>query len=122
MSNGLDSVIQSVNETIKDVVGPSPVPAGQRGTAGAVGAGTAYQMVAQATAFSIQDSVDYLQSTLLVNQATVAVVVAQLLAGTIQPTSVAALAIAQQALATAQENLAVVGTTATTIATTYPSE
>lgn len=112
------AVVQAVDEVLRDVVGPSR--AGARGMAGSVGAGNAYQMVAQSSSLAIQNSVDFLAANELMTQATTAVVLAKLIAG--QPVNPAALLAAQEALTFAVSHFAAVGATATTIASTFPSQ
>lgn len=123
MTNPLNpAVVEAVNQTLQDVVGGSVVPEGEASMAQSVGAGMAYQMVAQATALAVQDSVDFLRSTELVAQAVTAAVLIKMLENDTSSSLQDALTAAQNAVREARENFAAVGAAATQVATDFPSQ
>lgn len=86
------------------------------------GAATAYQKVAQATAYAIQDATDYSRNVENIAMAAQGVIVAKMLESEVNiPIYTPVLATLQEMVIAASTNLATVGTTATAIATEYPS-
>lgn len=88
------------------------------------GAATAYQKVAQATAFAVQDATDYSRNVENIAMTAQGIIVAKMLAdpATNVPLLTPVLATVQEMVIAASTNLATVGTTATTVATAYPSK
>lgn len=87
------------------------------------GAATAYQKVAQATAFAVQDATDYSRNVENIAMTAQGVIVAKMLADqSAIPIYTPVLATLQEMVIAASTNLATVGATAATIASTFPSK
>jgi len=85
-------------------------------------AATAYQKVAQAAAFSVQDATDYSRNIENVAMTAQGVIVAKMLENEANiPIYTPVLATLQEMVIAASTNLATVGATATTIATEFPA-
>lgn len=86
-------------------------------------AATAYQKVAQATAFAVQDATDYSRNVENIAMTAQGVIVAKMLADQSSiPIYTPVLATLQEMVIAASTNLATVGATAATIASTFPSK
>ncbi len=86
------------------------------------GAATAYQKVAQAAAFAVQDATDYSRNIENVALTAQGVIVAKMLEDQSNiPIYTPVLATLQEMVIAASTNLATVGTTASTIATSFPA-
>lgn len=87
------------------------------------GAASAYQKVAQATAFAVQDATDYSRNVENIAMTAQGVIVAKMLADQSSiPIYTPVLATLQEMVIAASTNLATVGATAATIASSYPSK
>jgi hypothetical protein len=87
------------------------------------GAATAYQKVAQASAFAVQDATDYSRNVENIAMTAQGVIVAKMLADQSSiPIYTPVLATLQEMVIAASTNLATVGATAATIANTFPSK
>ena len=113
-SGGVNSqVLDAVNQTTSIVMDSAVTQ----------GAATAYQKVAQATAFAVQDATDYSRNIENVAMTAQGVIVAKMLEDEANiPIYTPVLATLQEMVIAASTNLATVGATATTIATSYPSK
>lgn len=92
------------------------------GSAGSNGAAIAYQKVAQAASFAVQDSTDYLRNIMAMSSAATGVALKKMVenpATAAQYTPV--LTAAQDAVTAAQENFAAVGAAAGTVVSGFPS-
>lgn len=92
------------------------------GSAGNNGAAIAYQKVAQAASFAVQDSTDYLRNIMAMSSAATGVALKKMVenpATAAQYTPV--LTAAQDAVTAAQENFAAVGSAAGTVVSGFPS-
>lgn len=112
-SGGVNAqIIDAVNQTNKAVMG----------SAANQGAATAYQKVAQAAAFAIQDATDYSRNVENIAMTAQGVIVAKMLEDQSNiPVYTPVLATLQEMVVAASVNLATVGTTATAIATEFPA-
>jgi len=109
-----------VNAQIIDAVSQSN--AAVLDNAASQGAVTAYQKVAQAAAFAIQDATDYSRNIENVAMTAQGVIVAKMLESEANiPIYTPVLATLQEMVIAASTNLATVGTTATAIATEFPA-
>jgi len=113
-SGGVNSqVLDAVNQTTSIVMDSAVTQ----------GAATAYQKVAQATAFAVQDATDYSRNIENFAMTALGVIVAKMLEDEANiPIYTPVLATLQEMVIAASTNLATVGATATTIATSYPSK
>lgn len=110
-----------VNAQILDAV--KQTNAAVMGSAANQGAATAYQKVAQSTAFAVQDATDYSRNVENIAMTAQGVIVAKMLADQSSiPIYTPVLATLQEMVIAASTNLATVGATAATIASTYPSK
>ena len=92
------------------------------GTAADQGAATAYQKVAQATAFAVQDATDYSRNISNIAMTAQGVIVTKMLEDQSNiPIYTPVLATLQEMVTAAATNLSTVGTTAGDIATSYPA-
>gem|GEM_PF-1515719 len=112
-SGGVNAqIVDAVNQTNKAVMG----------SAANQGAATAYQKVAQAAAFAIQDATDYSRNIENITMTAQGVIVAKMLEDQSNiPIYTPVLATLQEMVVAASVNLATVGTTATAIATEFPA-
>ncbi|MEG3620291.1 hypothetical protein V5T82_17640 [Magnetovibrio sp. PR-2] len=109
-----------VNPQILDAV--SQTTSAVMGTAANQGAATAYQKVAQATAFAVQDATDYSRNISNIAMTAQGVIVTKMLEDQSNiPIYTPVLATLQEMVTAAATNLATVGTTAGDIATSYPA-
>lgn len=109
-----------VNAQILDAVNQST--AAVMDTAATQGAATAYQKVAQAAAFAVQDATDYSRNVENIAMTAQGVIVAKMLEDQSSiPIYTPVLATLQEMVIAASTNLATVGTTASTIATEFPA-
>ena len=109
-----------VNPQILDAVSQSS--AAVMGTAADQGAATAYQKVAQATAFAVQDATDYSRNISNIAMTAQGVIVTKMLEDQSNiPIYTPVLATLQEMVTAAATNLSTVGTTAGDIATSYPA-
>lgn len=109
-----------VNSMIVDAVNQSNTAV--LGSASQNGSAIAYQKVAQAAAFAVQDSTDYLRNIMAMSSAATGVALKKMVenpATAAQYTPV--LTAAQGAVAAAQENFSAVGTAAGTVVSGFPS-
>lgn len=109
-----------VNSMILDAVKQSN--SAVLGAAGSNGSAIAYQKVAQAAAFAVQDSTDYLRNIMAMSSAATGVALKKMVenpATAAQYTPV--LTAAQGAVTAAQENFTAVGTAAGTVVSGFPS-
>ncbi|OEJ65139.1 hypothetical protein BEN30_15775 [Magnetovibrio blakemorei] len=105
-------IVDAVNQTNKAVMG----------SAANQGAATAYQKVAQAAAFAVQDATDYSRNIENIAMTAQGVIVAKMLEDQSNiPVYTPVLATLQEMVVAASVNLATVGTTATAIATEFPA-
>jgi hypothetical protein len=113
-SGGVNAqIIDAVNQTNTMVFG----------SAADQGAATAYQKVAQASAFAVQDATDYSRNVENIAMTAQGIIVAKMLADQSSiPIYTPLLATLQEMVVAASTNLATVGTTAATIASSYPSK
>jgi len=119
-STALTATSGGVNAQIIDAV--NQTNAAVMSTAANQGAATAYQKVAQATAFSVQDATDYSRNIENIAMTAQGVIVAKMLENEANiPIYTPVLATLQEMVIAASTNLATVGTTATAIATEYPA-
>lgn len=119
-SKGLTPTTGGVNAQIIDAV--SQTNAAVMSTAANQGAATAYQKVAQAAAFAIQDATDYSRNIENVAMTAQGVIVAKMLESEANiPIYTPVLATLQEMVIAASTNLATVGVTATAIATEFPA-
>ncbi|WP_139135048.1 RebB family R body protein [Magnetovibrio blakemorei] len=112
-SGGVNAqIVDAVNQTNKAVMG----------SAANQGAATAYQKVAQAAAFAVQDATDYSRNIENIAMTAQGVIVAKMLEDQSNiPVYTPVLATLQEMVVAASVNLATVGTTATAIATEFPA-
>lgn len=109
-----------VNAQIIDAVNQST--AAVMGNAATQGAATAYQKVAQAAAFAVQDATDYSRNVENIAMTAQGVIVAKMLEDQSNiPIYTPVLATLQEMVIAASTNLATVGTTASAIATEFPA-
>lgn len=109
-----------VNAQILDAVKQST--AAVMGSAANQGAATAYQKVAQAAAFAVQDATDYSRNIENITMTAQGVIVAKMLEDQSNiPIYTPVLATLQEMVVAASTNLATVGATATEIATEFPA-
>ncbi|MBL4614615.1 MAG: hypothetical protein JKY27_07065 [Magnetovibrio sp.] len=109
-----------VNSQILDAVKQST--AAVMDNAATQGAATAYQKVAQAAAFAIQDATDYSRNVENIAMTGQGAIVAKMLEDQSNiPIYTPVLATLQEMVIAASTNMATVGTTATTIATEFPA-
>ena len=110
----------AVNAQILDAVNQSTTTV--LGSAASAGAATAYQKVAQATAFAVQDATDYSRNVENIAMTAQGVIVAKMLEDQSNiPIYTPVLATLQEMVVAASTNLATVGTTAAEIASAYPA-
>ena len=108
------------NAQILDAVKQST--ASVMGSAANQGAATAYQKVAQAAAFAVQDATDYSRNIENISMTAQGVIVAKMLEDQSNiPIYTPVLATLQEMVVAASTNLATVGTTATAIASEFPA-
>ena len=87
------------------------------------GAATAYQKVAQATAFAVQDATDYSRNMENIAMTAQGIIVAKMLEDQSNiPIYTPVLATLQEMVIAASTNLATVGATAATVTSTFPSK
>jgi len=109
-----------VNSQIIDAVSQSTTAV--MGSAANQGAATAYQKVAQAAAFAVQDATDYSRNVENIAMTAQGVIVAKMLENEANiPIYTPVLATLQEMVIAASTNLATVGTTATAVATEFPA-
>lgn len=119
-STPLTPTVGGVNAQIIDAVSQSN--AAVLDNAATQGAVTAYQKVAQAAAFAVQDATDYSRNIENVAMTAQGVIVAKMLEDEANiPIYTPVLATLQEMVIAASTNLATVGTTATAIATAFPA-
>ncbi len=119
-SSSLTPTSGGVNPQIIDAVSQSS--AAVMGTAANQGAATAYQKVAQAAAFAVQDATDYSRNVENIAMTAQGVIVAKMLEDQSNiPIYTPVLATLQEMVVAASTNLATVGTTASAIATEFPA-
>lgn len=105
-------IVQAVDKTNAVVMGATQTEA----------VGIAFQKVAQATSYAIQDSTDYMRNIMTMAAATQGICLEKMLAEQSPDPWAKIMEEAQKAVTAAQKNMAEVGTTAGTIVTTsYPS-
>lgn len=110
-----------VNAQILDAVKQST--SAVMGSGANQGAATAYQKVAQATAFAVQDATDYSRNVENIAMTAQGVIVAKMLEDEANiPIYTPVLATLQEMVIAASTNLATVGATASTVAGTFPSK
>lgn len=120
-SSGSGATAGGVNAQILDAVKQST--SAVMGSAAHQGAATAYQKVAQATAFAVQDATDYSRNVENIAMTAQGVIIAKMLADTSAiATLTPVLAIIQEMVIAASTNLATVGSTAATVASSYPTK
>lgn len=109
-----------VNAQILDAVKQST--AAVMDNAATQGAATAYQKVAQAAAFAVQDATDYSRNVENIAMTAQGVIVAKMLEDQSNiPIYTPVLATLQEMVIAASTNLATVGTTASAVATEFPA-
>ena len=109
-----------VNPQILDAV--SQASTAVMDTAASQGAATAYQKVAQATAFAVQDATDYSRNVENIAMTAQGVIVAKMLEDQSNiPIYTPVLATLQEMVIAASTNLTTVGTAAAAIASEYPA-
>jgi len=119
-STALTATAGGVNAQIIDAV--SQTNTAVLGTAADQGAATAYQKVAQSSAFAIQDATDYSRNIENIAMTAQGVIVTKMLENEANiPIYTPVLATLQEMVIAASTNLATVGTTATAIATEFPA-
>lgn len=119
-SAGASGSAGGVNAQILDAVKQST--SAVMDNAATQGAATAYQKVAQAAAFAVQDATDYSRNIENVALTAQGVIVAKMLEDQSNiPIYTPVLATLQEMVIAASTNLATVGTTASTIATSFPA-
>ena len=119
-SSGASGSGGGVNAQILDAVKQST--SAVMDNAATQGAATAYQKVAQAAAFAVQDATDYSRNIENVALTAQGVIVAKMLEDQSNiPIYTPVLATLQEMVIAASTNLATVGTTASTIATSFPA-
>ena len=91
------------------------------GASGAEGAGVAYQKVAQAAAFSVQDSTDYLRNVMTMSSTATGVCLQLMIAKETTDPYEKIIEAAAKAVTSAQENFAAVGAAAGTVVANFPS-
>jgi len=110
-----------VNAQILDAVKQSTAQV--MGSAANQGAATAYQKVAQAVAFAVQDATDYSRNVENIAMTAQGVIVAKMLEDqSAIPIYTPVLAVLQEMVVAASTNLATVGTTASAIAGSFPAK
>ncbi|HEY9080992.1 hypothetical protein [Magnetovibrio sp.] len=119
-STALTATSGGVNAQIIDAV--NQTNAAVMSNAANQGAATAYQKVAQAAAFSVQDATDYSRNIENIAMTAQGVIVTKMLENEANiPIYTPVLATLQEMVIAASTNLATVGATATTIATEFPA-
>lgn len=110
-----------VNAQILDAVKQST--SAVMGSAADQGMATAYQKVAQAAAFAVQDATDYSRNVENIAMTAQGVIVAKMLEDQSNiPIYTPVLATLQEMVIAASTNLATVGSTAATVASAFPSK
>ena len=110
-----------VNAQILDAVQQST--AAVMGSAANQGMATAYQKVAQAAAFAVQDATDYSRNIENIAMTAQGVIIAKMLESEANiPIYTPVLATVQEMVVAASTNLATVGATAATVASSFPSK
>lgn len=110
-----------VNAQILDAVKQST--SAVMGSAANQGAATAYQKVAQAAAFAVQDATDYSRNVENIAMTAQGVIVAKMLEDEANiPIYTPVLATLQEMVIAASTNFATVGATASTVAGSFPSK
>ena len=110
--------VPAVNPQIVDAV--QVTKSNVMDVAGEEGQAIAYQKVAQAAAFAVQDSTDYLRNIETMSTAAQGVALT-LMIQTQNPFYLQVITAAQEAVTAAQTNFAAVGSAASTVATEFPS-
>jgi hypothetical protein len=118
--NNNDLEVTAVNPQIIDAVTRSNQFV--LGSATAEGRGAAYQKVAQATAFAVQDATDYMRNIMAISTAAQGIALQKMVENpATAPAYEPILVSAQAAVAAAQQNFSNIGTAATTIAKEFPA-
>jgi hypothetical protein len=118
--NNNDFEVTTVNPQILDAVTKSNQFV--LGSATTEGRGVAYQKVAQATAFAIQDATDYMRNIMAISTAAQGIALQKMVENpATAPAYEPILQFAQAAVLAAQQNFSSIGTAATTVAKEYPA-
>jgi hypothetical protein len=92
------------------------------GSAATEGRGVAYQKVAQAAAFAVQDAIDYMRNIMTISTAAQGIALQKMVENpATAPAYEPILLFAQAAVLAAQQNFSSIGTAATTIAKEFPA-
>ncbi len=106
-------IVDSVNQSIKAVIGTAPDQ----------GAAVAYQKVAHATSFAVQDATDYNRNIENIAMTAQGVIITKMLEDQANiPIYTPVLATIQEMVIAASTNLATVGSTAAAVLTAFPSK
>ena len=118
--NNNDFEVTAVNPQILDAVTRSNQFV--LGSAASEARGVAYQKVAQAAAFAIQDATDYLRNIMAISTATQGIALQKMVENpATAPAYQPILLSAQAAVLAAQQNFSSVGTAATAVAMEFPA-
>lgn len=114
-------ILDAVKQTNAQVLAPGFSPSQGSQGSGAVGTGIAYQKVAQAAAFAVQDATDYQRNMMSIGMTAQGVIMEMMIKNKANiPIYTPVLALIQEAVAAATAELAAVGTAATAVVTEFP--